>query len=44
MDAEGDYPEAIWGYADDMAGDGTVPGSDGIVVQPAARLGIGCTQ
>jgi hypothetical protein len=44
MDAEGEYPEIIWGYADGMAGDGTVPGSDGIGVQDAARLGIGCTQ
>ena len=26
IDAEGDYPEVLWQYADAVAGDGIVPG------------------
>jgi hypothetical protein len=40
MNAEGDYPEAVWQYADAVAGDGTVMGGKRLTVEESYRAAL----
>jgi hypothetical protein len=43
MDAEGDYPEVVWQYADAINGKGTVPGGKlGLTVEGTYKDAFGC--
>jgi hypothetical protein len=43
MNAEGDYPEVVWQYADALNGQGTVPGGKlGLTVGGTYRDALGC--
>lgn len=43
MDAEGDYPEVVWQYADAINGKGTVPGGKlGLTVDGTYKDAFGC--
>ena len=42
MNAEGDYPEVLWEYADAMASGGTIEGGRRMSVEESARDGLGC--
>jgi hypothetical protein len=42
MNAEGDYPEVLWQYADAIAGDGTVMGGKVLTVQESYAEALGC--
>jgi hypothetical protein len=40
MDAEGDYPEVVWQYADAVAGDGTVMGGKVLSVEESYKAAL----
>ena len=43
MNAEGDYPEVVWQYADALNGTGDVPaGKPGVTVEESYRGALGC--
>ena len=43
MDAEGDYPEVVWQYADAINGTGEVPGGmKGLSVEATYKDAFGC--
>jgi hypothetical protein len=42
MSSDGYYPEAVWEYADAIAGDGTVLGGRVLTVEESYRDGLGC--
>jgi hypothetical protein len=42
MNADGDYPEVLWQYADAMASGGTIEGGRPMSVEESARDGLGC--
>jgi hypothetical protein len=42
MNAQGDYPEVLWDYADAIARGGTVPGGKNAPIQEAAAGALGC--
>ena len=42
MDAQGDYPEVVWEYADAIAGDGTVIGGRVLTVEESYHQALGC--
>src|SRR5262249_15510938 len=42
MQAEGDYPEVLWQYADAIAGPGTVEGGKTLSVEESYRQALGC--
>jgi hypothetical protein len=42
MNAEGDYPEVLWQYADAVAHGGTVPGGKPITVKESYKDALGC--
>jgi hypothetical protein len=42
MQAQGDYPEVLWQYADAAAGDGTVVGGRKLSVEASYRDALGC--
>ena len=43
MDAEGDYPEAVWQYADAVNGASTVPGGKpGLTIGGTYKDALGC--
>jgi hypothetical protein len=42
MNADGDYPEVVWQYADAVAGDGTVQGGKTLTVESSYPNALGC--
>jgi hypothetical protein len=40
MEAEGDYPEVLWQYADAVAGDGTVVGGKVVSVEESYKAAL----
>jgi hypothetical protein len=42
MNADGDYPEVLWRYADALASGGTIMGGRPMSVEESARDGLGC--
>jgi hypothetical protein len=42
MNADGDYPEVLWQYADAMASGGTIEGGRPMSVEESAGHGLGC--
>ena len=42
MDADGDYPEVVWMYAAEMAGDGKVEGGRTLTVRESYSDALGC--
>ena len=42
MNADGDYPEVVWEYADAIAGDGTIMGGKRLTVEESYKDALGC--
>jgi hypothetical protein len=42
MNAEGDYPEVLWQYADAVVNGGTVPGGKPLTVKESYKSALGC--
>jgi hypothetical protein len=43
MNADGDYPEVLWQYADAMASGGTIEGGRPMSLEESARDGLDCS-